>query len=131
MNHSEKLSLLKKVHKYDLHLLDFVTILSVLYSIFIFLEFYLEQFSSLLEILIVIDIVVCLFFILESFYFLTKAKNKKQYFKEFFIEFLSAIPLTAFILVWPQLLLLNIFKIARGVKGIMKIFELIKERAWD
>jgi len=131
MNHSEKLTLLKKVHKHDKAILDFVTILSIIYTFFIFLEFYFEQFGSLFWVLVVIDVAVCLFFIGESLYFMMNSKSKKEYFKEFYFDFLSAIPLTFFIWIWPQLLFLNLFKILRGVKGMIKIFELIKESILD
>jgi hypothetical protein len=131
MDHTEKLNYLKRVHRFDRHIMTMVTVLSVLYFLFIILEFYLEKFSSLFLYLVLIDIFVCAIFLAESFYFLSKAKDRKKYFKRFFLDFLSAIPLSAFIWLWPQLIFLNIFKIIRGVKGIIKIYEFLREKMWS
>jgi voltage-gated potassium channel len=125
----DKLNYLKTIRWFDKKIITFVTILSVLYFVFIFLEFYLERFASAFHIMVLIDTIVCVIFLAEAFYFLFRAKNKKDYFKKYYLDFLSSIPLLFLIWIWPQLLFLSIFKILRGIKSIAKIYDFMAEHS--
>ena len=123
----DKLEYLEHVHRHDRKIINFVTLLSVIYFIFIILELYFEKFSSALDTLVVIDTVICFIFLMESFYFLGRARGKWEYFRKYSLDFLSSIPLLFLIWIWPELLFLSLFKILRGVKGILKMYDFMIE----
>jgi hypothetical protein len=125
----DKLKYLRHVYTFDKKIINFVTLLSVIYFVFLIIELHLDVFSKMLGILIVIDTIMCLIFISEFLYLLERAKDKKQYIKKYFLDILASVPLMVFVLFWPQLLLLNIFKFLRGVKGLLKIYDFIIEEA--
>jgi voltage-gated potassium channel len=87
----------------------------------------MEQFISMLKLLVFIDTFICFIFIMEAAYFLGRAKSKKEYFKRYYLDFLSSIPLLFLIWIWPQLLFLSFFKILRGIKSIAKIYDFMDE----
>lgn len=123
----DKLNYLKHIYTFDKKILNFVTVLSVVYFVFLIAELHLEAFSNIIGVLIFLDTMMCLIFISEFIYFFERAKSKKEYFKKYFLDVLSSLPLMVLVLFWPQLLLLNIFKILRGVKGLLKIYDFIIE----
>lgn len=123
----DKLEYLERVHRHDRKIINFVTLLSIIYFLFIIAEFYLERFSSMLNVLVFIDTFICLIFLAESFYFLGRAKSKMDYFRKYSLDFLSSVPLLFLIWFWPELLFLSTFKILRGVKGILKTYDFMIE----
>jgi voltage-gated potassium channel len=123
----DKLEYLKRAHEYDKKLLDMITVFSVVYFVFLFIEFYLERLSGTLHVLIIIDTVMCMIFLADALYFLGRAQNKREYFRKYFLDFLAAIPLLALAWLWPQLLFLSLFKIMRGVKSLLKIYDFLIE----
>lgn len=128
MDNSERLSHLKAVHKFDNHLINFIAILSIFYLFFMVFELYSEEFFSSVIILVYIDTFICVLFMFEFFYFMFKAKNKWDYFKKYYLDFLASLPFMLFIWISPQLALLNLFKVLRGFKSIIKIYEFIGKR---
>jgi hypothetical protein len=125
----DKLEYLKRAHEYDKKILDMITVLSVVYFVFLFIEFYMERLSGTLHVLIIIDTIMCMIFLADSLYFLGRARNKREYFKKYFLDFLAAMPLLALAWVWPQLLFLSLFKIMRGVKSLLKIYDFLIENS--
>lgn len=123
----DKLDYMEHIHRHDRKIINFVTLLSVLYFVFIILELYFEKFSSTLDTLVVIDTIICFIFLMESFYFLGRARSKWEYFRKYSLDFLSSIPLLFLIWIWPELLFLSLFKILRGVKGILKTYDFFIE----
>ncbi|MGV8169516.1 MAG: potassium channel family protein [Candidatus Nanoarchaeia archaeon] len=128
MDNSERFSHLRFVHKFDNHFINFIAILSIFYLFFMVFELYSEEFFSTVIILVYIDTVICALFMFEFFYFLFKAKDKWAYFKKYYLDFLASLPFMLFIWISPQLAILNLFKVLRGFKSIIKIYEFIGKR---
>jgi voltage-gated potassium channel len=97
----------------------FILLLSLYVLIELSIEIIIPLDSKTLLVLERIDFVICLFFLGDFFYFLSKADDKWTYFKKRWIDFLSSIP---FVGVFRML---RITRIVRFVK-LLKLLKLLK-----
>jgi voltage-gated potassium channel len=128
MDNKERLSHLKFVHKFDNGLINFMAILSIFYLFFMVFELYKEEFSATVIGLVYVDTFICIIFMFDFFYFMFKANNKWMYFKNYYLDFLASLPFMLLIWISPQLALLNLFKVLRGFKSIIKIYEFVGKK---
>jgi voltage-gated potassium channel len=108
--------------------MNVVTFISVLYIIFLVVELYLKQTKFTIAVTVLIDTVICVIFLFEFFYFFFKSKSKLDYTKRNFLDLLASLPFLLLIGIFPQIAVLNIFKMIRGLKNILKIYEFMGKR---
>jgi len=101
-------------------MIDIWQVLMLLLSLYVLRELSIEIIwpfaPSTLIILERIDLVICVFFMFDFFYFLLKAENKMSFIKARWIDFVSSIPFVG---------LLRVLRIARVVR-LVKFLKLIK-----
>lgn len=116
-------------HNFDKYLENFVAIISIIYIILMIFELYIPRIESYLNLIIIIDTVICFIFLYEFFHFLYRSKNKKKYFKTGIWDLLSSIPYLLIFSFSPLSIVFNIFKLLRGVKNILKLYEVLLKRS--
>ncbi|MFA6072558.1 MAG: ion channel [Candidatus Woesearchaeota archaeon] len=125
MDNSKRLEQLKSIHKFDERLMNIVTFISLIYMVFLIAELYFKPTITNIAFTILVDTAVCIVFLFEFFYFLFRAKNKWSYTKINFLDFLASLPFLLIFGFFSKLAILNIFKMIRGLKSILKIYEFI------
>ncbi|RJQ16823.1 hypothetical protein C4573_02040 [Candidatus Woesearchaeota archaeon] len=125
----EKLRFTELQHRFDEKIVNIITGISILYVFLLIVELYITPSAKTASWLIIIDTAICFIFLIEFFYFLFKAKNKAKYAGHNFIDLLSSMPLLLLIAVTPYAHLFNIFKLLRGFKSIIKIYEYVVKKS--
>ncbi|MFA6089053.1 MAG: ion transporter [Candidatus Woesearchaeota archaeon] len=120
----------KNVHKkyyslFDVILDDVVTLASIMYFIVLIAELHFASELSVHMSLIVVDTIICFLFLFEFFYFLLKSDNKLTYFKHNFLDLIASIPYVLLFSVSGFFFLFNFFKVIRGLKSVVRLYELI------
>jgi voltage-gated potassium channel len=96
-------------------------ILLVVFSLYVLLALLLERVvtlpASTLQILMIVDTLVCIIFFADFFVQLLTAKNKWHYLRWGWIDFLSSIP-TLPILRWGRLVrIIRVLRVLRGIRA--------------
>ncbi|MBN2651009.1 MAG: potassium channel family protein [Spirochaetales bacterium] len=107
-------------------------ILSLFLCLYVLVEISLEVVikipSNIQERLDLIDLAICIFFLMDWFFFFFMAKDKKKYFKIRFIDLIASIPFVQLLRpfrIFRTLRLIRLLRLAKGFKGInalMRIF---------
>ena len=128
---NEKSTNLKHTHSIDKPLEKFITIISFAYMLVLIAELYLVQNAIWYGTFVILDTLICIIFLFEFFYFISKSKHKVGYFKKHFIDILSAIPFMLLSFFTPALAIFNLFKVLRGLKIVVKIYEYLANKKAD
>lgn len=116
-------------HLFDHILDDVVTAISILYLIILVAELYMAPTAVNLVTLVLLDTAICILFLFEYLYFLFKSENKSAYFKNNMFDLMASFPYLLFFSLSPLTSILNIFKVLRGLKNIVKLYEyLVKKK---
>ncbi|MBN1646085.1 ion transporter [Candidatus Woesearchaeota archaeon] len=127
ISHS-KTKFTEKPHYSDKIIVSIVTFISIAYMILLIVELYIQPTISNVSWQVILDTSVCIIFLFEFFYFMFRTKRKKEFFKHNIIDFLASIPFMLFFVLNPYVTLLNIFKILRGIKSLVKIYEFMARK---
>lgn len=101
----------------------FILILS-LYAIFeLAFEIVYPLSQSTVDVINTIDLVICIIFLIDFFYFLYKAENKIRYLKTHWIDFIASIPYMSVFRVFRAARVIRIVRLLRGLKGVVQIFR--------
>lgn len=118
-------------HRFDKFLIDFVTVVSILYMLVLIVESYVDPGSVNFGILVFVDTLICVVFLFEFFYFFFKARSKSEYFKVYFFDFLASLPFLLLVSIGPLISFLSFFKVLRGVKNVVKVYEFASKKRFS
>lgn len=102
---------------------NFILILSVYVLIELGYEIIYDLSESQAFIINTIDLVICLIFLTDFFFFLFKSKDKKGYIKRYWIDFIASIPFMTIFRFFRVARVFRIIRLARGIKAIIPIFR--------
>jgi len=116
-------------HRFDTILIDLVTLVSLIYIVFLIADLYVADSVFGLHYWVYFDTFVSFLFLFEFSFFFLKAKNKLTYTKGNYLDLLAGIPLLLISQGFALYMLFNIFKLLRGFENLLKIYEfIIKKR---
>jgi voltage-gated potassium channel len=98
-----------------------------LLSIYVVVELYLSSIISYSDrtknFLLVIDTIICGFFLADFSYRFYKAKNKMKYLKSDWIDFISSIPMVGFLRVGRVVKIIRVLRVVRSGKFFFSVFN--------
>jgi voltage-gated potassium channel len=103
----------------------FILILSLYVIIELAVELIHPFSEKTIEIINFIDLIICIIFLGDFFFFLWKSENKSRYLKKHWIDFISSIPFMSFLRTFRLVRAIRIIRLLRGFKGIIQIFRLL------
>jgi voltage-gated potassium channel len=103
----------------------FILILSLYVIIELAVELIHPFSEKTIGIINLIDLIICIIFLGDFFFFLWKAENKSRYLKKHWIDFISSIPFMSFLRTFRLVRAIRIIRLLRGFKGIIQIFRLL------
>jgi voltage-gated potassium channel len=68
-----------------------------------------------------IDFFICMIFMGDFFYFFNKSKDKKTYFKKYWIDLVASIPFMSFLRFFRVARVIRLVRLLRGVKAIIPL----------
>jgi voltage-gated potassium channel len=96
-------------------------------SIYVVAELYLSSIITYSERtksgLLVIDTIICGFFLADFFYRFYMAKNKMKYLKSNWIDFISSIPMVGFLRIGRLVKIIRVLRVVRSGKFFFSIFN--------
>jgi len=103
----------------------FILILSFYVIIELAIEIIYQFDQQTIDIINSVDLVICLIFLGDFFYFLWKSENKKSYLKKHWIDFIASIPFMTFLRVFRLARFIRIIRLLRGIKGLNQLVRII------
>jgi voltage-gated potassium channel len=103
----------------------FILILSFYVIIELAIEIIYQFDQQTIDIINSVDLVICLIFLGDFFYFLWKSENKKSYLKKHWIDFIASIPFMTFLRVFRLARFIRIIRLLRGIKGLNQLVKII------
>jgi voltage-gated potassium channel len=98
-------------------------------SLYVILELAVEliyPFSQAsIDLINIFDLIICVIFLGDFFFFLWKSEDKKNYLKVHWIDFIASIPFMTFMRIFRLVRVIRIVRLLRGVKGLIQIFKLL------
>ena len=99
--------------------------LSLYVIVVLSLEVVSDWSEHTIAILETIDLVICIIFLADWFYFLSKAEDKKLYFKTRFLDLISSIPFAQALRAFRVFRLVRLLRLLRGMKAIMPLMRIV------
>jgi voltage-gated potassium channel len=100
---------------------------TLILSIYVLIELGYEVIYPLSEqvagIINTIDFFICMIFLSDFFYFLSKSKDKKSYFKKYWIDLVASIPFMTFFRFFRVARVIRVVRLLRGVKAIIPLIR--------
>lgn len=103
----------------------FMLFLSLYVIVELAIEFIYPFSQETIELINHFDLVICVIFLADFFYFLHKATNKWRYLKTHWIDFVSSIPFLSLMRAFRLVRVIRIVRLLRGIKGLVNIFRML------
>jgi len=100
---------------------SFILILSIYVLVELGYEVIYPLSDQTANIINTIDFFICMIFLGDFFYFLVKSKDKKTYFKKYWIDLVASIPFMTFMRFFRVARVIRLVRLLRGIKAIIPL----------